>query len=786
MESEAFDPRHYPIPQTPPGWALNDIFLRMLEAAKARWDAAGYDWKFGMEISFDLQSPRNFKWKPDQENPLWAAEDAQNAHFEAQLEKMHARGRDTTRARKAVTQMRAEADAIAAMHGISVETVIAQLDQIDADLRSRKPAVKEDGMQNAYMAWIHTRNYDQGGVFDLIEPRFGDYLHGMGWWDSYQHGELRTQILSDPLDVIEKHHKMIEILSTTAHDFNLMAHFLRGHAPQIHYSIWDRASGQNMMDFNDDTLDFRTRLATGILDWVRHAPYMFQDMHFSTLGMQGQLDFDSWRVENGIRQCEGHWELRRSCSNMADNAGEIGYMARDLAMLMAQSLPAILPEADNRRSDFILDQYFVDPPNTHLITRHIFGNKQHMLTAMLGHARIRDDGTMYCPHGLFPWAIETLQRSVGKHALGDFKHRRDEKEPLFDLSKTAGWEYLFKSIRYEDGKLVTDHLSPEVAVLFDEVEVLGTRKVLTSMPLSMSHDSTTLLQLNERFRPLAAQLPDILSEDDWVTIRDHYHDLLERYLNVYCHDMVKKLAATFRDAAGDVEDPKEMILDLVGSLRRDSANMTTQTMLAETRPDHDESEARDQGRLTRAATDASPLERLEPCFAKAVAAEIELERAAAHPDNRQIAFLEATRSYTNDNFRDFADTIPHTFGTTMVGVIRRIEQERLDITTAELVAIMHPVLVMSQVWESFRRFDFESEAVLAHMAKDRAAWNEYWAEFNTHYADTLAKHPLAAYVCEKIGHKVDVIFDDLARMARNLGKDDQDKEPPKAKPAMAP
>lgn len=753
--------RRYGVDHAPPSWPLNDIFLRIIENAQRRWQDAGYDWKFGIEICFALNTEKSLDRKPDTLGQAWPKEDPAQGLTKEMFRKVRGHGRNTARLRQAVSKMRREAEQIAAMHGIAVEKVVTELDQIDANLRSAKPAIKEDGMINAYMAWIHSRPYAEGGVIDLIAPRFGDYLHGIGWWDDYQSAELRTPVLSSPFAVIEHHHKLMDVITRTASDFGLIPNFLHGHTPHIHFSIWDRRTGQNMMDFHDDTLDFREGVVSGLVDLARHAPYLVTQLNYADGLSYEDFEFATWRVGSGIRQCEGHWELRRqSCI-------ELGHMARDLAMLMAQSLPPILPPEQRTAPDFSR-RHFVMPAREQLVARHRFGNAQHMLTAMLNHSHIRDKeddkGTLHCPFGCIDWGLETLQRVVGPHALNDFTARRDEGDPLANLSTQEGWTLLMQSLRYEDGALQTGHLSPELAALFEEIEILGTRRVPAAHAVTLHHNQSSLIYTFREGQPLIATLPEVVAAEDWDAIRAFYKDRLDFELARYCSDDVIRLADKFRTAAGDVEDPTPIILQDMAVKRMESnllgVNWGLMEIATDTHPEIDDLGAEDLAEL--------PIEILKPFYVAALADRIAHERAADQPDNRQIAFLEAARAYADERFYNFGDTLPHIFDPLLESYARRCKEDdatQLDIDASCLVQSMK---MNHQLWPRFRQHGFESARVTAALNGDEQDWQAYWGKARASYETALAASPRLRLFFEKLDDAMVDVFQHLRNMAVQL------------------
>jgi hypothetical protein len=759
--------REYPVPQTPPAWALNDVFLRIIDNAQKRWSDAGYDWKFGIEICFSLKTSKSLERNPDTLGLNWPKEEQLQGVTKDAWQQIEHYGRNTKRARKAVAQMRDEAAAIAVMHDMPVADVIAQLDEIDANLRSAKPDIKDDGMQNAYMAWIHSRTSDAGGVHDLIAPRFGDYLHGRGWWDDYQSAELRTQTLSSPHDVIINHHRLVDIVTRTAGEFGLVPLFLHGHTPHLHFSIWNRETGQNMMDYDDATLDFREGVASGILDLARQAPYLVTDIGLREAYMEDDFKISTWRVSTGVRQLDGHWELRRQTSL------ELGFMARDLAMLMAQSLPPILPPEQRTQPDFMRRQFLTEP-SLHIKARHRFGNSQHMLAAVLSHSDVGEDNMLFCPYGCLEWGLETLQSLAGQHALNDFASRREEIEPMFNLSTQEGWEFLIKSLSYTDGKLQTGHLSPELQAMFDEIDIDGTFRVPSGYAVAMYQNAASFLHraTDKTETPFASELPDIISPEDWEAITAFYGDYMDHVLGSICSDDVIRLADVFRNAAADVEDPTPLIVKELSRIKRQSNEIgLAKTLMDIVTNTHGTEDIFDAGEVI-----AQPLEITRPYYMAALDAQIAKERAGDKPDNRQIAFLEATRSYANDHFFDFADILPHTVVPLVKGYTQSILDDQMSIVDIKSACLITHFKLNHLLWLRFREFDFDPEKLTARFTQDRAAWNVFWQDLRGQYTAQAEEKPLVGIFLKEMDDTIDDMFDYLMTVAQKATK-----EPPSHK-----
>jgi hypothetical protein len=474
--------REFPLPMKPDSWQLNDIYLRKIEELGILLNEAGYALKLGLELEFALLSPEEAKKKTKGtvDDPLYS-----RLHPEYQLledSRLKALAVfpppefyiQTLNDIRDWFSVNPDADDLLKKTKWTHEEAMKHLVEIEDNLHHENPETVHRARQNVFLAYLHTRSFAEGGLADLVEPRFGDHELGLGWYDMVG-PEVRTCLLTDPMDIIESYHKFMAVLTREAPHFGLAFDLTTHQPPQFHISVWRKSDNKNMMLMNDpESVQFCERAMCGLYEVLNTMPFMIQDRDWRQEAFSVAFTAGSTRLDF-IRQEPDNWEIRRFQSHGVTHA------ARHLSMLLMGIAYGHFYEAEYQR--YRHQQDFYEPKREiHPVVRHRYGAYISGLVAVLEHCRIEEDGSLKANGDVIEIYLERLKEEVGHQSLKDFVVTTDKNKNLeFDLRHHSTWEILLGKIKVnEDNSLDLSILgeNSEVAEAFNAVEITGRRTVL--------------------------------------------------------------------------------------------------------------------------------------------------------------------------------------------------------------------------------------------------------------------------------------------------------------------
>lgn len=728
MEKDDDPVKNYPVPHTPPGWALNDIFLDALQASHQAWLEKGYRWLFSLECSFTLDSHSQFLFPSMDDAQLKRSLRHPRIAVQYDAYQTMAKRAPTRLFEKTIDKIISQADRIAACNGLSVDEVLNDLNSFRHDLKNGSKSKKERARRNIYLAWLHVTPSNEVGLQDLIEPRFGDYLHGTGWWDADIHAEVRISKESDPLQYIKTYHLIVKNIINSAPRFGLAPGFT--HTPHIHFSIWK--NGRPLLRPTEATKKFRQDVAMGLSDIADKAPYLFNDPYVPDYSGNGFFEFGTHRIENGFRQLDGRWEWRRRSGE-----DEIGFLSRDLAALMTGASLAIADD-EVRKSFHSFREENKFSYNRKPDAVHVFGDKQNTLTAIIGHSSLTRRNMLKPDWDSLTWALYSLSEETGQHALGDFKSRQFDFEPLFDLNNIEAWNSMLRSVRYQPGKgLITDHLSSELQSLFGAVEVKGVQTFITSNIFNLDYKPFDYLALIQNGKPWIAD-----RIGDWDRIKEHYAEFFRAGIEVQASIYVEKLADKFARAAADIENPDAIILETMMYLRKASVNHAMAAFMAAA--DRKPSGLPNEGPIDRETLicGKSYLAHLRPHFIKAVEGQIEHLRVQELADNRQISFMEAARSYAEDRWYEGGDTLQEFSDDYFDHYRQMVSENQASWSSLKVSTIAYGLSLTEMMGQKIFDTRLSNEDLIREFQKDSRRWDDYIDTYQNRHEEGMKDFPL--------------------------------------------
>lgn len=485
----------FPLSMKPDSWELNSIFLSKLKDLEDLWDALGYRIQLGMEVEFriiepdaaakDIDAVKNrplakkagFQEIPLMEAYLDAARDAQpSAPLAATLEDLYDYFRNDPDANTLLRQTK-----------MTRKGAMTRIGKFESDLQSGNRVRAEKARRNIFLAHLHTKNFDQGGLRDIIEPRFGDKKYGIGWND-VTGAEIRTKILNSPLDIIARYHQYLEAIHREATKFGLIIDLAYGD-PQFHISIVRISDSKNMMEMRDEeSIAFCERTLTSLRHTLKDFSFMIADSDINENFACMNFSAGSNRL-NTIRILNNNWEWRRTQTPTT-------HAARILTLLLMGMAAGNLKQTQDYIDTVSIER------KVHPLVTHKGGNTLSGLKAVIEHCTINDDGSLTPDIDVIKAVIWRLKHEVPRTTLECFSVQTPLNEDIyFDLTHPSAWnELLIRLIKITaDNRLDTSAIEnmPEIIKVFDSITINGRRTSL-SMPgeriTTASHQMTEALQ----------------------------------------------------------------------------------------------------------------------------------------------------------------------------------------------------------------------------------------------------------------------------------------------------
>ncbi|MCB1539227.1 MAG: hypothetical protein H6865_05820 [Rhodospirillales bacterium] len=639
----------YPVSTPPPTWPLNRAMLRTMDNALARWKAEGYSWRFGQEIeiiprSFSylqesleyvpleeirLQTPALF---PSYETYVRAVESGVQPDPAAHIDRLVERLKHEKYA--ALTQQ----------SGFTRKAMIEQLHEFKTALADSDPKTSDQARFNAWLAHLTLMPWALGGLHGLVEPKFGSYIAGTGWWDAKGVAEFSTPVHENPRDLIRATHRILQRLLTSSPAFGVMPTFINSGA-QLNFSIHRDADARNMMVLDDeDSLAFAQKALTGLFGLFHDAPHLIQDHDPLNSNNNVEISVGGDRG-NTIRQKPECWELRRNYNSA------FVHQARDIALIAAGTAQGVFDTQDLKTRQKSIGLELKPGIMPHIEDIYTKGRSIVSIPhIVLGKARLVD-GHLDVPFPIInDYLPDLIDTTVGHRHLDLYtsvpKYHRKPK----NLGYPETWQALFRSIKVrEDGTFDTAHLHPELQQIFLPLRVATRRKVLEGTGKSAPYGPARLMRALPKLHD-ATTLKSIFDAAAQNRIAGFYLRELPAITNRRATRVVK-----YQTGLARLYFKRTEATDADLALLRDTdmASDLVETQIDElfdfsiTRDDPEYRAARNVSKAeleTRYTTFKAVL----PKVRLALEAEIESERAKPAPDNMMISYLQARLEAVGD------------------------------------------------------------------------------------------------------------------------------------------
>lgn len=432
------------------------------------WDEHGYQWRWGCELEFTLLTPEKAleEIKSIKDDPvnqgLYPEYDVLEESYKAALTAADQPDIYLYTIEQARNWFTSHPDSNQFMQdtGWTHDLVTEHLREIEENLYSDDPEVSHRARQNIFLLHLHINNFDEGGLRDLIEPRFGDYELGLGWYDMMG-PEVRTKIIDDPLELIGRYHKFLSVLTRQAARFGLVPDMTYSSPPQFHLSIWRKDDNKNMMLMQDaESVDFCERAARGYYELISSAPFLVQDDDHRQRYIQMAFSAGTTR-EDYIRQESDNWEIRRPQYHGITHAAR-----HIMAVMSGMAFGCLYPDYYKNMVECqnVLSVYV----RLHPVVKGKFGQHISGLCAALEHASINTDGYLRPDEDTIRHYLGRLQDEIGKSNLSAFKctFEINGQESTLDLNHPVGWMEMLKRIKICPDRTI------DMGILADEEEIV--------------------------------------------------------------------------------------------------------------------------------------------------------------------------------------------------------------------------------------------------------------------------------------------------------------------------
>ncbi len=333
-------PSRFPTGNPPLTWAMDQAFRDIVSRYEQWWLERGYRFKFGIELNCRLMKPGCAEAALQDAYPGKTLDDIRGIHPEAKdvLEAC-----DQIRASGPVLSPadmgRAVLDYLQRCRSTCTADEIQTINHREeivhgllSRLNARDLTIKDAAEADLLLAFIHAMPEAEGGLADIIEPRFGTRRLGQkGWYDFHDDIEIRPWKLLDPHEAITWQHTMIGRISRLAVACGFAPSFCG--VQHVHYSIWRITDDVNMSKINEDEdiQEFNHACMHGLQSLAAEAPALFQSMENPQY--HKRLVTQNCRNNMAFRQCDGHWEFRRM-PGLPFDIGNL-HMVRDIAIILA-------------------------------------------------------------------------------------------------------------------------------------------------------------------------------------------------------------------------------------------------------------------------------------------------------------------------------------------------------------------------------------------------------------------------------------------------------------------
>ncbi|MBI1326672.1 MAG: hypothetical protein GC136_03415, partial [Alphaproteobacteria bacterium] len=427
--------RTFPLPQQPESWELNETFLSILERECEKWDGSALALQFGNEINF------KFLTFDDTAKLIEKHGSLENARVEARKASANGaammldiyescggapHGMDffSNKIQELCRYIETNTVQLESYFGWEAENMCAHLQEIMLDLQSPEGEISDRAKQNTFLAWLHIMPSAVGGLRDLIEPRFGDFTWGQGWWDEPSEAEVRVAVppfnpdeaMWDRVSAgITNYHRVWENIFAAAKEFRILTTNSHGYN-HLHISFWNKQDSTNLITMQDDLeiADALHHLYIGYVAACANLPMLVQETVNPKYahGTEFVPNIGTARTD-AIRQRENTWEFRH------DYTSANFHMARYLVPIMAGIRTGLLYDIKlgDDRPEF--------KPSIQPVLTHAHDEKSP-LRNVLSHCIITEDGhlkvdwdSMTATHGLLMAELGKVFGKNYKTIIGD-------------------------------------------------------------------------------------------------------------------------------------------------------------------------------------------------------------------------------------------------------------------------------------------------------------------------------------------------------------------------------
>lgn len=501
--------KSYPVPVTPETWPLNDLFLKAVGRRIGQFQKNGRFWMFAIEMEFAPLSPAHFEdragiKKFGEDRVLRACPHiAPSLELFHKLEKQPDDGFVKHACDRMVDYVKTNAETLAdylKATGKTQAEVIQTLKAYKNALDSHNKLEAYRARQDIFLAWLHIMPRRQGGLREVLEPRFGNLTYGRGWWDSPGTAEIRLAPITSPSRFIREYHGMIQAVYKTCERFHLIPEMHLA-SPQLHFSIWEdyNAEGKyyNTMEMlNDMDVVCNQYNMYGIYGMIGNAPHLINDFDPTNLDFHVDLDIGHHKGHT-IRQNGRSWEIRRkSRSNFI-------HLARDLAVIVGgvyhQSLGkgmSSIHECEKRYPKMIKESRI-------MAVEDIYGSlHKSPFFHIVSSCELTADNELVMTFDSVVQHMDPCIKELGGHEKASiYKFKSQTSEEWFGLDTIAGWALLLRLIKVQpDGRLDTSKIPDDLRPYFDRLKIVGNRWNLSGHTVSTLYGAGPLLQSLEAMK----------------------------------------------------------------------------------------------------------------------------------------------------------------------------------------------------------------------------------------------------------------------------------------------
>lgn len=698
----------FPAENTPSTWAHNDLFLHIIGEQQKRWEKQGFYWKFGLEIDFDLMVGSDGPTLAEDDDPYNKERYTRFAekypdyktfdrptNFEAQRDRLEG---VLARMFEDIRNGLIDLESLSEETNIPEAEMMEELQRYGKELYSDDEETRRYAAKNIFMARIHLYNTDQGGVRDLIEPRFGDAPWGLGWWDKPDDAEIRIPVTTDPLKLISGYHHAIANMKALQDETGVFVHFDSAVHPQLHDSIWRISDNKNMSCADDpESAAFMEQTANGLIRTIQEAPALFQEYNALNNQMIFKGDLGTTRSDQ-IRQRKTDWEYRVHIWGMT------GHLARYIALIMGAKANGVFnqeiyEEWDQKQLTSVRAQ-------DSLILSHKFGKPISALRTTLSHCAIGEDGHLKCPpRETVEYNMSRMLDEIGEDNSNKFKTEPDLFGHTHDLTSPEGWMGLIKSIRITEGnEFDFGDIDPEIAAGIDCLKIEGRRTVFHGQAF-VDADNKNRLEKSfpfiEQSPSLRAFIPNDCLPEIADTYRRLYEEAHEERANLFATTLsrhFKRLVLINEDIESKSNDPDSQLepLDLSdNAIKLIASHYTAATLIEDCikeeilrEVEHMEAYEREttEGQIDRQDEYGyTHLQSLRPYFQAAVANEVERVRRSPQADNWTIHAMQSVSDFLEDGVNDIRSYDVEHFGHALDAWIHVLAEKKIDPMQMELM-----------------------------------------------------------------------------------------------------